>query len=140
MEEMSHMHHCIKSTSKFYGLCLIIQKPKVFVIGDVDSEVKQLTVDKDVVESVKGFIILVHKYTLMVKVVWTPEGELQCQNTVKSLDKIWQNHIFLIKSKNYVMENPIFLLVLCFSKSWTLKAMDRKAIDSSEMWAWQRLF
>ena len=47
MDEMSLMLQCIKSTSEHYGFPLNIQT-KVMVIGNVDCEAKQLTIDDNV--------------------------------------------------------------------------------------------
>ena len=44
--------------SKLYAPHLNIQKTKVIVIGNVDNEAKQLTLDNNAVESVDRFIYL----------------------------------------------------------------------------------
>ena len=59
MEEMSLIFQCLKSTSKLYRLCLNIKKKtKVMVIGNVDDDAKQLTMENNVVGSVNIFIYL----------------------------------------------------------------------------------
>ena len=94
----------------------------------------------ETMETVTDFIFLGSKITA--------DGD--CSNEIKrllllgrtamtNLDSIWKSRDITLPTKVCIVEAMVFPVVMCGSKSWTIKKAECQRIDAFELWCWRRL-
>ena len=97
-------------------------------------------IDKEIVETVAGFIFLSSKITA--------DGD--CSHEIKrclllgrkvmtNLDSILKSRDITLSTKVCLVKTMVFPVVLHGCESWTIKNAERQRIDAFELWCWRRL-
>ena len=56
-----------------------------------------------------------------------------------NLDSILKNRDFSLPTKVHLVKAMVFPVVMYGCESWTTKKVERKRIDTFELWCWRRL-
>ena len=97
-------------------------------------------IDKEIVETVAGFIFLSSKITV--------DGD--CSHEIKrclllgrkvmtNLDSILKSRDITLSTKVCLVKTMVFPVVMYGCESWTIKKAERRRIDAFELWCWRRL-
>ena len=99
-----------------------------------------MDIDGEIVETVSDFIFLVSKIT----------GDGDCSHEIKryllfgrkfmtNLDSILKSRDITLPTKVYLVKAMVFLVVMYWCESWTVKKAEHWRIDAFELWCWRRL-
>ena len=61
------------------------------------------------------------------------------RTAMTNLDSIWKSRDITLPTKVCIVEATVFPVVMCGSKSWTIKKAECQRIDVFELWCWRRL-
>ena len=97
-------------------------------------------IDKEIVETVAGFIFLSSKITV--------DGD--CSHEIKrclllgrkvmtNLDSIFKSRDITLPTKVCLVKTMVFPVVMYGCESWTIKKAEPQRIDAFELWCWRRL-
>ena len=126
----------VKEESAKVGLKLNIQKTKIMASGPITS----WQVDGETVETVADFIFGGSKITAV--------GD--CSHDIKrclllgrkvmtNLDSILKSRDITLSTKFHLVKDMVFPVVVYGCESWTIKKVEHRRIDVSELWCWRRL-
>ena len=118
------------------GLKLNIQKTKIMASGPITS----WEIDEETVETESDFIFWGSKITA--------DGD--CSHEIKrclllgrkvmtNLDSIFESRDITLPTKVRLVKVMVFPVVMYGCESWTLKKVEHRRIDASELWCWRRL-
>ena len=99
-----------------------------------------MTVDGETVETVSDFILGGSKITadgdcsLEIK-----RHLLFGRKVMTNLDSILKSRYITLPTKVHLVKAMFFPVVMCGSKSWTVKKAEGRKIDGFELWCWRRL-
>ena len=97
-------------------------------------------IDKEIVETVAGFIFLSSKITV--------DGD--CSHEIKrclllgrkvmtNLESIFKSRVITLPTKVCLVKAMVFPVVIYGCESWTVKKAQHQRIDAFELWCWRRL-
>ena len=135
-EELKSFLMKVKEESAKVGLKLNIQKTKIMASGPITS----WQVDGETVETVADFIFGGSKITAV--------GD--CSHDIKrclllgrkvmtNLDSILKSRDITLSTKFHLVKAMVFPVVVYGCESWTIKKVEHRRIDVSELWCWRRL-
>ena len=118
------------------GLKLKIQKTKILASGPITS----WQIDGETMETVADCILGGSKITA--------DGD--CSHEIKrhlllgrkamtNLDSILKSRDITLLTKFCLVKAVVFPVVMYGCESWTLKKVEHRRIDASELWCWRRL-
>ena len=125
-----------KEESEKAGLKLNIQETKIMA----SSLITSWQIDKEIVETVAGFIFLSSKITV--------DGD--CSHEIKrclllgrkvmtNLDSLLKSRDITLPTKVRLVKAIVFPVVMYGCESWTVKKAEHRRIDAFELWCWRRL-
>ena len=135
-EELRSLLMNIKEEIDKFGLKLNIKKTKIMTSGPINS----WQIDGETMETVTGFIFLGSKITA--------NGD--CSHEIKTClflgrkamtnkDSILKSIDISLPTKVHLLKAMVFLMVIYWCKSWTIKKAECQRIDAFELWCWRRL-
>ena len=133
-EELKSLLMKVKEESEKVDLKFNIQKTKIMESSPITS----WQIDGEIMETVRGFIVLGSKITA--------DGD--CSHEIKrrlllgrksmtNLDSILKNIALL--TKIHLVKAMVFPVVIYGCESWTVKKAEHQRIDPFELWCWRRL-
>ena len=126
----------VKLASENAGLYLNVGKTKVMMTEDQG----EMVVDGKYIEVVSHFIFLGY---LITKDGFC-EKEIRRRlamgrSAMGGQTKIWKDRGITLRTKSRLVKALVFPIVLYGAESWTMRKLERKMIDSFELWCWRRL-
>ena len=126
----------VKEKSEKAGLKLNIQKTKIMAFSPITS----WQIDGETMETATDFIFWGSKITA--------DGD--CSHEIKrclllrrkamtNLDSILKSRDITLPTKVHLVKAMVFPVVMYGCKSWTEKKVERRRIDTFELWCWRRL-
>ena len=58
---------------------------------------------------------------------------------MNNLDSILKSRDITLPAKVHLVKAMVFPVVMCGCESWTIKKIECRRIDASELWCWRRL-
>ena len=125
----------VKEESEKVGLQLNIQKTKIMASGPITS----WQIDKETVETVKGFILGGSKITAdgdcsheIKRCLLLGRKAMTKPDSLKSRDVALPTSVGLFKA-------TVFQVVMYWCENWTIKKAECHKFDAFELWCWRRL-
>ena len=135
-EDLKSLLIKVKEESEKVGLKLNSQRTKIMASSPITS----WQIDGETVEIVTDFIFWGFKIT----------SDSDCSHEIKrhlllgrkamtNLDSILKSRHITLLTKVHVVKAVIFPVVMYGCKSWTIKKVEHRRTDASELWCWRRL-
>jgi len=126
----------VKCASENAGLYLNVKKTKIMSTNEMDT----LKVDGEAIEVVNSFQFLGSTITKDGECKEEIRKRIMLGRTAMSgLDKIWKDKNITKKTKVRLVKALVFPVTMYGCETWTMKARDRKRINSFEYWCWRRM-
>ena len=120
----------VKEESEKVGLKLNIQKTKIVASGPITS----WEIDGETVETMSDFIFLGSKMTADGDCSHDKKTSLLLgRKVLTNLDSILQSRDITLPTKVQLVKAMVFPVVMYGCKSWTIKKVERRRIDASEL-------
>lgn len=138
-EELRAIMEKLERVSRAYGLEINAAKTKVMIIDRQNENQPSVT-------RIAGYDV-VQKFNYLGSVVSNTGGSsdevkrrlaMARTQTVK-LSKIWKDRTISKATKIRLVETLIFPIATYAAETWTLKQVDRRKVESFEMWVYRRL-
>ena len=135
-KELKSLLMKVKEESEKAGLKFHIQKTKIMASGPITS----WQIDGETIETMRDFILGGSKITA--------DGD--CSHEIKrrlflgrkamtNLDSILKSRDITLPTKVHLVKAMVFLVVMYWCESWTIKKAEHWRIDTFELWCWRRL-
>ena len=136
IKDMKEMLTNLKKASMKAGLSLNIKKTKVMFMG----ESEKLTIDGEEIEKVEKMVFLGAEINRTATSSADIKRRIALGRTaVAKLATVWKDNHINQKTKIKLLETLVFSIVLYGSESWVINKIERKRIDSFELWCYRRV-
>ena len=135
-EELKSFLMKVKVESEKFGLKRNIQKMKIMASGPITS----WEIDEETVETVDDFIFLRSKITADGDCNHEIERCLLLERKgMTNLDSILKSRDITLPTKVHLVKAMVFPVVMYGCESRTIKKVECRRTDASELWCWRRL-
>ena len=135
-EELKSLLMKVKKDSENVGLKLSIQKTKIMASGPITS----WEIDEETVEIVSDLTFGGSKITADGDCSHEIKRHLLLRRKVMTnLENILKSRDITLPTKVHLVKAMVFPVVMHGCESWTVKKVERRRIDSFELWCWRRL-
>jgi len=139
-KELLDLLKAVKSASEKRGLKLNTKKTKIMVIDEErNDEEEGFTLDGNNIEEVASFEFLGSVINTKGDCSQEVKRRLaMARSVVQQMTKLWKSKL-PNSLKLRLLKSTVFAVASYGSESWTMKSVDRKKVDSFELWCYRRI-
>ena len=139
-KELLDLLKAVKSASERRGLLLNTKKTKIMVIDDDRKDQDEgFVLDGNNIDEVESFEFLGSVINTKGDCSQEIKRRLaMAKSVVHKLTKLWKSRL-PISLKLRLLKSTAFAVASYGSESWTMKSVDRKKVDSFELWCYRRV-